>query len=247
MNYTHMLTLPAVLLLAGLCTAQDPKGDKPAPKPDDAAKQAQKAEVKGYAPGSTVDATLALKDLDGKERKLSEFQGKVTVVDFWSTTCPISMGWETRLTALAEEYAKKGVQFVAINSNSTEHGSKLETVKKYVERTKVPYTILVDEKNAVADKFWATHTPHVFLLDAKGVVKYVGAIDDDSKGANVKKQHLRDALDAVLAGKEPETTKTQQVGCTIKRVPKDAGYDDIGEKPKKDAKGDGKDAKGDGK
>lgn len=232
----------ALLLLVPTLFAQEGKPDPKVRKPDQpAVEQAAKPAVPqvsgGYAPGATVDGALVLKDLKGKEVKLSDFQGKVTVVDFWSITCPISKGWESRLKALAEVYAKKDVHFVAIDSNKTEHGD-LDKITEYVEQTKVPYTILVDAKNVVADKFGATHTPHVFLLDAKGVVKYVGAIDDDQSGKNVKTEYLRAALDAVLAGKEPATTKTQAKGCSIKRVPAEAPKAEPD--PKKDGEPKGK-------
>ena len=224
----HAFFLGAALLLAVPTLAQQRD------KAQDPAATAKK--IQGYVPGSTVDGTLVLKDLKGKEKKLSDFAGKVTVVDFWSITCPISKGWEERLKTIAAEYGKKDVNFVAINPNHTEHG-KVAKITEYVDQLKLPYTVLVDENNVVADKFGATHTPHIFVLDTKGVVKYVGAIDDDQSGRSVKKQYLRDALDSVIAGKEPTETKTEAKGCTIKRVDasaKEASHK--GEKPAKEEK-----------
>ncbi|NLF74395.1 MAG: thioredoxin family protein, partial [Chloroflexi bacterium] len=76
---------------------------------------------------------------------------------------------------------------------------------------------LRDDSQEVARAYGGTHTPHVFLLDAGGVLRYRGAIDDNYDDPDaVQATYLRDALDAVLAGEAPATPTTPAVGCTIK-------------------------------
>lgn len=72
----------------------------------------------------------------------------------------------------------------------------------------------------VADKFGATVTPETYVIDASGVIRYHGSIDDAQNVARVTTQRLRLALDAVLAGKEPPQTETKAFGCSIKRASK---------------------------
>jgi len=94
-------------------------------------------------------------------------------------------------------------------------------IKDYVKKEKVPYTILIDKKNVVADRFDAQTTPHIFVIDDKGKLRYAGGVDDDEtfkKDAKAVKSFVRDALDAVLAGKEPPQATTKPHGCSIKRV-----------------------------
>ena len=90
-----------------------------------------------------------------------------------------------------------------------------------MKKEKVPYTILIDKKNVVADRFDAQTTPHVFVIDDKGKLRYAGGVDDDEtfkKDAKAVKSYVRDALDAVLAGKEPAQATTKPHGCSIKRA-----------------------------
>jgi hypothetical protein len=67
----------------------------------------------------------------------------------------------------------------------------------------------------VAVTYGASVTPHVFVLDGNRKIAYMGAVDDSMSAGEVKQPYLRDALDAVLAGKAPAVTETRQVGCGI--------------------------------
>lgn len=161
---------------------------------------------------------FVLRPMQGEETSFSKIaKDKVTVVNFWSAKCPYSIAWEDRLAAIYKEYEKKGVAFVMIDSNSTEPP---EVIKEYAAKSKIPYGIYLDPRSETADLFEAKTTPHIYLFNKEGVLSYVGAIDDDSKGekkAEERKNHLREALDAVLAGKKPAMESTKPVGCTIKR------------------------------
>ena len=216
----------AFVAAAGLAQAQDKppaappakapaQGKPPAPKPDEG--------KKAYAVGDVVDPALAFIDLEGKPHTLKEYLGKTVVLDFWSIECPVSKGYEARLTQLANDYASKGVVFLAVNANSGEIADDtFAKIKDYVKKEKVPYTILIDKKNVVADRFDAQTTPHVFVIDDKGKLRYAGGVDDDEsfKKTDPKtvKSFVREALDAVLAGKDPAQTTTKPHGCSIKRA-----------------------------
>jgi peroxiredoxin len=166
-------------------------------------------------PGAAAP-TFTLKDASGKDQSLaSALQGsKLVIVDFWSTKCPVSRGYEDRLKAIAQDYAGKGVKVVAVMSNQTEG---VEDVKNYLEKTPLPYTVVIDPRSEIADRFGAQTTPHVFVVDPSGTIRYTGAIDNGSKEAADLKPHLREALDALLSGKEPPQESTRNFGCSIKR------------------------------
>jgi hypothetical protein len=82
------------------------------------------------------------------------------------------------------------------------------------------FTVYADHGNKVADLFNAQHTPHCFVVAQKGVLRYAGGLDDDPKGekGEATKQYVRDAIDALLAGKGPATRESKPYGCGIKRV-----------------------------
>jgi len=159
-------------------------------------------------PNASDGKAVALKDLLAKN--------KAVAVIFVATKCPVSNAYNTRMAALGKEYAAKGILLVGINSNKTEPTAE---VKEHAEKHGFAFPVLKDEGNKVADAYGASHTPEVFLLDPKGDLIYHGRIDenqDDPK--SVKSPDLRNALDAVLAGKPVPTAQTKAFGCSIKRV-----------------------------
>lgn len=151
-------------------------------------------------------------------KKFSEIsKDKITVVNFWSAKCPYSIAWEDRLKTIYNDYTKKGVEFVMINSNSTENK---EVIEKYAEEAKLPYPIWADFRSEIADLFHAKTTPHIYVFNKKGELAYVGAIDDDSKGqkkADERKNYLVDVLGALITEKAVAVNATTPVGCSIKR------------------------------
>jgi len=156
-----------------------------------------------------------LKTPDGKEEyTLSQFRGKILVIEFIATQCPYSLQQDAVIRQICADYKEKGVAFLGINSNRQEPA---EEVLQHQKDKKLGFPVVKDWNNVVADKFKATHTPHIFVIDAKGLLRYEGAIEPQS---GEKIPHLRNALDDLLAGKEVRLNKTQQWGCTIKRVPK---------------------------
>jgi len=109
-------------------------------------------------------------------------------------------------------------------------------IRKYAKEAEVPYPILIDRKNVVADRFGAETTPHIYVIDAKGVVRYTGGVDDDPRGqkGDDAKRYVAEALDAVLGGREVAMKTSPPFGCTIKRIASDDP--DKGKGKRKDGK-----------
>jgi len=168
--------------------------------------------------GDKAPAWQSLAGVDGKHHGLAEYKSaKAIVLVFTCNHCPVAVAYEDRLVALQRDYQGKGVQVVAVCVNKGE----ADGLEKMIERAKdkgfnFPY--MIDPTQAIGRKYGARVTPHVFILDQARKVAYIGAIDDSKDVAAVKQQYVRDALDAILAGKEPATKQTKPVGCGI-------GYD----------------------
>ena len=153
---------------------------------------------------------------DDKRHSLEEYaKAKAVVVVFTCNSCPVARAYEDRLMALQNEYADKGVRLVAINVNNTE-ADRLPAMKKRAEEQGFEFAYLYDPSQEIARKYGATVTPHVFLLDEKRQLAYVGPVDDNQNEAKVKHKYLREAIDAELAGSKPETTQHKPFGCAIK-------------------------------
>jgi len=160
--------------------------------------------------------SISATDLQGKAVTIKT-SGKITAVLFVSTQCPVSNDYNERMTALYNEYSKKGVQFVFLNANSTEPASE---VAKHAKDVGFSFPVYKDNNNAEADRFAAEFTPHVFAIGKNSEFVYKGGFDDARNAARVTKTYLKDALDAALAGKPPAAPETKAFGCTIKRVKK---------------------------
>ena len=180
--------------------------------------------------GFTIDVgklgpSFTLKGVDGKMHSLRDCADrKAVVVVFTCNHCPAAVSYEDRLVRLQADYAKKGVQLVAINPNE-DKGHPTDSYEHMVQRAKdkgfnFPY--LRDETQEVAKAYGALRTPHVFLLDQKRKVVYRGRIDDNvNDPAAVRRHDLREAIDEVLAGKPVSVPTTEAVGCTVKWWGKD--------------------------
>jgi len=169
-----------------------------------------------------------LKGVDGKQHTLEDFaKAKAVVVIFSCNHCPAVIKTEDRMIRIQKDYAPKGVQLIAINSNETD-GHPTDSFEHMVRRAKekgfnFPY--LRDETQDVARAYGAMRTPHVFVLDAKRKIAYRGRIDDNVNDVNAVKRHdLREALDEVLAGKPVSVNTTEPVGCNVKWWGKDAHW-----------------------
>ena len=156
-----------------------------------------------------------LKGIDDKAHSLAELhEADLIVVVFTCNDCPIAQSYVARLAKLNTDFENKDVTFVAINSNKDED---LGAMKEYARKKNITYPYLRDDRQKVAKTFGALRTPEVFLLDKNRKIAYMGAIDDAAPLTEKPKRHyLRDAIEAVLTGKEPPTTTTRAIGCAIR-------------------------------
>lgn len=175
----------------------------------------QEAAPAEFKIGDPAPNFVDLIGVDDKKHSLEEFKdAKAVAVVFTCNKCPVAVDYEDRLVALQKDYADKGVQVVAINVNNAE-ADKLPAMKLRAEEKGFQFPYLYDPTQKVAREYGAEVTPHVFLLDAKRKLAYVGPVDDNPDEAQVTKAFLREATDAVLADKAPETTEVDPVGCGI--------------------------------
>jgi peroxiredoxin len=181
----------------------------------DAARSAEKPAAKGLKVGDPAPEWKELDGIDDKKHSLKDLaKAKAVIVVFTCNHCPVAVAYEERLVALEKEYKDKGVELVAINVNNIE-SDKLPAMKERAEEKGFGFEYLYDPSQAIGRAFGATVTPHAFVLDGKHKVVYMGAIDDSQNPNEVQKHFVRDAVDAVLAGREPEVSSHKQFGCGI--------------------------------
>jgi peroxiredoxin len=166
--------------------------------------QGKKAEIGKPAPD------FELKDVYGKTFKLSDFKGKIVVLEWMNQKCPVSFGKhkDRVMQETYKKYAAKGVIWLAIDSS---YYAKGEDDRVYAATMGLAYPILQDPDGKVGHVYDAKTTPHMFVIDAKGVLAYDGAIDDHGKT-----NYVSEAIEAVLADKPVKHAKTKPYGCSVK-------------------------------
>jgi peroxiredoxin len=165
--------------------------------------------------GDAGPAWSKLEGVDGKKHALADLKdAKAVLVVFTCNHCPVAKAYEDRLIEIERDYKDLGVTLVAINVNNME-ADKLPAMKERAKEKGFEFQYLYDPSQEIGRAYGATVTPHAFILDGKRKVAYMGAIDDNIDAEKAEKHFVRDALDAVLAGKNPEPAKTKQFGCGI--------------------------------
>lgn len=176
-------------------------------------------ESNGYQPGDKA-ADFKLKSVDGKMYSMADYKNaKGFIVVFTCNTCPFAVKYEDRINAIAKKYTPKGYVLLAINPNDPEAqpADTFELMKEKARDKGFVFPYLVDEGQEIYPQYGATKTPHVFLLDKNLIVKYIGAIDDNSDDASaVKEKYLENAIRAIDNGTEPSPALTKAIGCSIK-------------------------------
>ncbi len=145
----------------------------------------------------------------------------VTAVVFTCNHCPYAIAWHERLLAVARDYEGRA-RLLLVNPNDAERYPRdsFEAMKERVTADGGwPAAYLRDEGQEVARLFGAKTTPDVFVLDAEGVLRYRGAPDSDHEDVAQDAAWLREALDALLEGREPDPAETEPVGCSVKWLP----------------------------
>lgn len=161
-----------------------------------------------------------LKNIDGKNYSLAGIENaKGYIVIFTCNHCPYAKLYEDRIISLHNRYAPQGYPVIAINPNDPVVQPD-DSFEKMIERAKeknFPFLYLFDDTQEIAKAYGATRTPHVFLLDKKRIVRYIGAIDDNHEEPEmVKDAYLENAIDALRDGKSVAIPETKAIGCTIK-------------------------------
>jgi peroxiredoxin len=159
---------------------------------------------------------FTLKDEAGKEHSLSQYKGKVVVLEWTNPECPFVKRHYTAGTmqkTLSGFDAKK-VVWLAVNSTAHNTPDKSAAWKKEQAFT---YPVLQDADGTVGHAYGAKTTPHMYVIDAKGVLQYAGAIDDDPRGKNATPvNHVKTTVDALLGGKPVPAATTEPYGCSVK-------------------------------
>ncbi|MBP6333920.1 MAG: thioredoxin family protein [Bacteroidia bacterium] len=166
---------------------------------------------------------FVLKNIDGRPVTLKDYkEAKGFIVIFTCNHCPFSVAYEDRIIALNKKYEALGYPVIAINPNdAVKHpDDSYENMIVRAREKKFNFPYLHDESQEVAKAFGATRTPHVYVLQKAGsanVVKYIGAIDNNSDDTNnASSRFVEDAVDALVAGQIVKVSETKAIGCSIK-------------------------------
>ena len=156
--------------------------------------------------------------VDGKTVAMKPDDGYTKVVVFTCNQCPFAKAFEPRIIEIANKFGQQGVRFYAVDSNDdTQYAEEtLENMKKRAEEKGYPYPYLKDGDSSVARAYGARVTPHVFVIDGSGAVRYRGHVDDNADAKKRQTTGLTDALGALLNGRDPLTPETRAFGGTIK-------------------------------
>lgn len=162
---------------------------------------------------------FSLPDTDGKTHSLSDYRGKIVIIEFDATRCPVSLAYDARMNKFVAEQVQSSngkIVFLGINSNENPLEDVSE-IKGHMTKVGAQFPVLKDRNSKVADLYAARVTPHMYVIDAEGVLRYKGAFDDNMKEDKVSKHYVADAVKALLSGSQVEVAETPAKGCTIKR------------------------------
>jgi len=154
-----------------------------------------------------------LPNLNGKPHRLSDYRGRIVIVNFWSCECPHSERTDKAIMSMFVQW-QDDASMLTIASNRNETA---EDVANVAEARRLP-TVLRDANCEVADLFEAQTTPHVFVIDRDGILRYRGAVDDVTFRQRVPARFFLDlAVESLLEGHSPALTESPAYGCTIVR------------------------------
>lgn len=167
-------------------------------------------------------------DVEGKTRNLSEFAGKTVILEWTNHDCPYVRKHYNSATmqTLQKDMAREGIVWLSVISSPVGEQGHVDAAKaKELTRTRdaAPAGILLDPKSTVARAYGAQTTPHMFIIDPKGTLAYMGAIDDkpsaSASSLNGAKSYVRQAVAELKAGKPVSEASTKAYGCAVKYAP----------------------------
>lgn len=200
--------------------AVEAKGSEPAL----AASEGQSA-TPGPAQVGAPAPEFTLQDLDGKSVSLSQFRGKLVVLEWFNPGCPFVRSSHTvgSLKGLAAKHAGEGVVWLAINSGGPgKQGAGLDANRQGIAQFGMQHPVLVDEAGKVGQLYGAERTPHMFVINPEGVLVYRGAIDNSPDGEGQSPEggklvnYVDGAISAVQTGAKVSPAETKAYGCSVK-------------------------------
>jgi peroxiredoxin len=229
----HVATLAAVLavsvVLASGCHSKEPASADPTTSATAAAAaaggNAVAANPSDHAEVGKPAPDFALKDLDGKEVRLSSFKGKTVVLEWFNPGCPFVKASHTKgsLKDTARRETKAGVVWLAVNSGAAgKQGAGIEANRDGAKTFGLDHPILLDEAGTVGKIYGATNTPHIMVVDPKGTLVYRGAVDNSPDGEGESPtggklvSYVESAIADVTAGRPVATAETKAYGCSVK-------------------------------
>lgn len=158
-------------------------------------------------------------DANGKAQSLADFAGKTVVLEWINPGCPVCKGKMTDGSVAKmitnSKAADSNVVFIFVNSTESAKGGSAESSAKYLKENKIDAITFWEGDGTVGRLYGAQTTPHLFVIDGKGVLQYSGAIDDaeaEKKGTN----YVVEAVKAIKAGNTPSPSSTRPYGCSVK-------------------------------
>ena len=165
-------------------------------------------------------ADVKMKGVDGKEVTIADVKKPGgTLVVFTCNHCPFAKMWASRIVELGNTYDAKGIGVIAINANDPKsfEEDSFEVMQQRAKERGMQFPYVVDATSNLARAFGATKTPEAFLFDKDGKLVYHGAVDDNGQEpSKVENPYLKNALEAVVAGREVPVKESKFIGCGIK-------------------------------
>lgn len=169
-----------------------------------------------YAQAGALEAQIpgfSVLDMSGHTKSFASFRGRVTVVIFFSTRCPMSNAFNFRRNELYKDYRDR-VSFIILDSNANE---SLDEVKTYAQSAGFDSPVYQDIENQAANALGARGTTETFVLDQDGRIRYHGPIEDSPNPERTKQRGLRMAINSVLEGQPVAVPQARSIGCAIRR------------------------------
>lgn len=176
------------------------------------------------APGQAAP-DFSLVDINGKMQKLSDYRGKYVVLEWFNSECPfVQKHYESgNMQSLQARYTQKGVVWLGVNSTSPRHSNFRDPVRSQAilkDWKSAPTAFVLDPDGKVGKQYGARTTPHMYVIDPKGTLVYVGGIDDkpstSQRDIPTAKNLVAAALDESLGGKPVGTPSAMPYGCSVK-------------------------------
>ncbi|RYZ42118.1 MAG: redoxin domain-containing protein [Myxococcaceae bacterium] len=161
---------------------------------------------------------FTLKDEAGKSHSLADYKGKVVVLEWTNSECPfVKRHYEAKTMQTTQKgFDASKVVWLTVDSTAS-HNAKVAADWKKKEGFTQP--VLIDTDGKVGKSYAAKTTPHMYVIDGQGMVRYAGAIDDDARGNKTDgptTNYVKTAVDALLNGKEVPTVTSEPYGCSVK-------------------------------